>query len=313
MNRRPLTVARKTLGDFTRLRFLLFFYVPFTLITVLITQGAASGTPDGFGSFTLRAQEEFFTQVVATIAFTWAFGIPTMVLVAVLVANAIASEEQSGTLRILLSKPVKRWEYLLGKYLAIVLFTYLVMISCLFVSVACVYFFGPVSPVALGNSFFALLPAYLVYALLVAVFLTTIGTTAATVTANRLRTALATVAVPGLFFAFLFARTFSGRSGVYEDFSLYLIDVNYHLGNVFVFVVEAFGVSLSPQTQAGLGTVTGVFDATQWGRDPLVGGFSGSVPLTGYVPAVASLALVVVVAVGLLGVALYHFEHKDIS
>lgn len=69
---------------------------------------------------------------------------------------------------------------------------------------------------------------------------------------------------------------------MYAEYSLYLDDLNYHFGNAFVCIQGLTGVEFSPATEASLATLTGVYDATGAGIDPLVGGMASSVPLAGY-------------------------------
>lgn len=311
--RRTLTVARRTVGELTSLKFLLLFLAPYTVVTVLLASGATNGLESSFASRPLATQTQYLRQTVTLLIFVWALGIPVMLLVAVLAANALAKEAETGTLRILLSKPVRRIEVLAGKLLAIVLVTYLLAVTGLFLLLAAVTLFANVAPTALSAGLVALVPVALVYALVLTLALSGLGTVAAVLTKSRLQTALVTAAVALLFFAFLLVRSIVGREGAYEDFFLYAVDVNYHLGNVYVFLAETLGLRFTPETQAGLGLVTGVYDATGWGRDPLVGGLSGSVPVVGYVPMVASLALVVLFGVACLGVSVYRFQRQDIS
>ncbi|WP_135829899.1 ABC transporter permease subunit [Halorussus halobius] len=313
MTARSLVIARKTLRDFSSLKLLLLYFVPYSVITILLSMGLTSSASDDLATLPLRTQEQLLIDSFSQLSFTWAAGIPMMVLIAVLAANGIAKTEQQGTLRILLSKPVRRRQVLLGKFGAIVAFAFLTTIAGIFICAVALYHFSGTVPLALGSSIFTLLPGTLLYAFFVCVLLATVGAIVATVTGGRLQTVLAMLLVPGLFFAFYFVRVVTGGSTVYETYKLHLLDVNYHLGNVFVFFHNVTGVTFSPLTQATLGPVTGVFDASGWGPDPLVGGLSGTVPVVGRVPMFVSVALLTTLAAVLLGLSMYHFNRKDIS
>jgi ABC-2 type transport system permease protein len=103
-----------------------------------------------------------------------------------------------------------------------------------------------------------------------------------------------------LFFAFLLVRVLTESGGTYDEFKLYYLNVNYHLGNVFVTLHGVLGTEFSPITQSDLGLTTGVYDQSGWGPDPLVGGFSGAVPVVGNVAPVVSIGVGVMLTVMVL-------------
>lgn len=312
MNVRGFTITRKTIGDFASPLLLVSFFVPFGVLTYLIATIAVQPLPDGVASLPLEAQEQWLTAALSQVSFTWGAGIPAMVLVTVLAANGIASEFERGTLRILLSKPIHRWELVVGKFLAIFLFTVLVMIAGILVSTSVVFYQSGASPGAIAGSVGSLLPGNLLYALFVSLVVAAAGTFAAVMTGNRLQTVLGIFLIPVLFFGFMVFR-FAPTGDVYEEYWLYLIDLNYHFGNAFVFLHELAGTEFNPETQSSLATTTGVYDTAESGVDPLVGGISGSVPLTGHVPPAASVVLLLVLGIGLLAGAIFYFERTDVA
>jgi ABC-type transport system involved in multi-copper enzyme maturation permease subunit len=310
---RSLVVARKAMRDFASLKLLLAYFVPFGAVTYLFANGMTSAAAPDLATLPLRVQEQVLTASFVQIAFIWSTTFPVMVLVAVLVGNSIAKEAQRGTLRILLSKPVRRRQVLLGKVGAIVLFAFVLTVTNLLVTGAAVFYHADAAPEALGASVFPLLPGALLFGLVVCLALTAFGALIATVTGNRLHTLLATLLIPALFFGFLVGRAMTAGTGVYEDYALYLVDVSYHFGNLYVAALQANGVEFSPFTQAKLGTVTGVFDVSEWGPDPLVGDLSGTVPLVEHVPMALSVGVIGGLCVVLLWSSVAYFERKDIA
>jgi ABC-type transport system involved in multi-copper enzyme maturation permease subunit len=311
---RSLVIVRKSMRDFSRPLWLAGFFVLYLPVTYLLSlglAGTAAGDVEDLSTLPLHVQEEALLQAYAGVSFVWAVGIPMMVLTAVLAASAIATETERGTIEILLSKPIQRWEVLLGKFVAIVLFTLLAMVSGLLVAAAMVFYHSGASAAAIAGGIGTAVVGNVAYALLVALVVGAIGTAAAVASGSRLRTALVALLVPALFFAFIFVRAVGGD--LYEDYLLYLLDVNYHFGNAFVFVHEAVGTGFSPPTQLFLEPVTGVYDGAGAGVDPLVGGMPPSVPLAGYVPPVASLGLLCGLAVALLVAGVYRFQRIDIG
>ncbi|MCU4727833.1 ABC transporter permease [Halapricum hydrolyticum] len=246
----------------------------------------------------------------AQLSFVWLVTFP-MVLVAVLAATNVASHLESGTFRVLLSKPVSRWEPLVGTFLGIVLVGVLATLSGLLVGGAALYVTTGASALALGGSVLALLVGTLAHALIVIVLAAAIGTLLAVVTGTRLQTALGTTLLPVLFFAFMFVR-FLPVGDRYADLFLYVPDVNYHLGNVYVAVHGALGTEFTPATRNAVSTVSGVYDTASVWTDPLLGGIGGSTPVAGYVPALVSVVVVAIVTIVALAGAVYRFERMDI-
>lgn len=311
MSRRMLLFTRKTLRDCSSPKLLVAFLLPYLGLIVLLSSGITSLAPDNLGSLALFTQEQVLIELYSQIAFVLLTGFP-MIFIGVLAAIVIAGESESGTFELLLSKPVSRWEPLVGKYLGIVLFGFLTMAAGLLVGATAIYSFSGASPQAISGGIGVLLPGALVYALVLSAFLTAVGTLFAVLTGSRLKTALVTAVIPVLFFAFIFVRLLP-VGDTYEQFFLYVIDVNYHLGNLFVMIQETIGPGFNSETAGSFSTISGVYDITEAWTDPILGGIVGSVPLAGYVPPVVSSVLVLVLSVAVLAVAVYQFERMDIS
>lgn len=305
------TIFRKTFADFSSPKFLLAYLVPYLAIGCFLALGFTNDIPDDVATLPLGQQEAILFDTFAALSFFWGVGIPLLVVGAVLSANTLALEAERGTLRILLSKPIRRWEVVAGTFLAILSFSVLVaLVSMLLMGVA-LYVLSGASAAAIGGGIFALVPGNLVFALFVSVVAAGLGTALAVLTRNRLRTALAGVVLPILYFAFLPIRALGGA--LYEDYFLYVVDVSYHFGHAFVLIHEAVGSGFTPETQAALAIWTGVYDPRRPLVDPLLGGMPTSLDPVGYVPPVVSVAGLLVLAAGLFGFALYRFERMDVS
>lgn len=307
---RVLLFVRKTVRDCSSPKLLLAFLIPYYGLTALLGGGLTSTGPDGLSSAPLFTQEQVLIELYSQMTFIWLAAAP-MVFIAVLSAIIVAGEAETGTYQLLLSKPVRRWEVLLGKFLGITLFGFLTTVSGLFVGAIVVYSGAGASPAAISGSIGRLLPGNVVYALVLSTFVAAAGTFAAVLTRSRLKTALVTCLLPVLFFAFIFVRLLPA-GGVYEDYFLYLLDLNYHFGNLYVGVQSAVGTSFNPATQQSFAIVSGVYDIGATWQDPVLEGIVGPVPLAGYVPVAVSVALIGVLAVGLFAGALLRFERMDI-
>lgn len=312
MSPRSLVIVRKTMSDFSNPVLLLGFLVPYLAVAYFLGMGLTNGLPEDLASLPLYLQEQSLIQALVPIAYVWALGIPMLVLVTVLAANAIAREAQTGTLHILLSKPIRRWEVLVGKFVAVFVFSLLAMVTGLLLAGTLVYVHSGASAAAIAGSVGALLPGSLAYALFVSFSMGAFATFVSTATGTRLRTLLGSLVAPALFVAFMFVRLFP-TSDIYEDYFLYLVDVGYHFGNAFVFLHQVMGVEFTPPTQLRLDTIAGSYDTTGASVDPLVGGMPSDVPYAGYVAPSLSTALILLASVGLLAAAIYRFERSDVD
>ncbi len=296
--------------DSTRPKILAAFLLPYVGVTVLLATALGSTGHENLGSAPLFTQEQVLLELYAQLSFVWLVTFP-MVLVAVLAATNVASHLESGTFRVLLSKPVSRWEPLVGAFIGIVIVGVLATLSGLLVGGVALYAMTGASALALGGSVLTLLPGTLAYALVVTILAAAIGTLLAVVTGTRLQTALGTALLPVVFFAFMFVR-FLPVGDLYADLFLYVPDVNYHFGNVYVAIHGALGAKFTPATREAISTVSGVYDVGGVWTDPLLGGIGGSTPLAGYVPPIVSVIAVGLVAIAALAGAVYRFERMDI-
>lgn len=300
-----VAIYRKTLGDLSDPKSVVTYLLVFLGVLFFLTVGFTNEIPDAVASLPLGEQEIALLEVYGPLVWLWGVGIGLLVAGALFVALTLATEAEGGTIDLVLSKPVRRWEVLLATYLANVTFLFAVGVASLLLVALALYQAGGFSAAALGGGVFDILPALLLYLLLVSALINAVGMAASVVTRNRLQTAALTGVVPVLFFGLLVARIFPGS--VYEDYSLYLFDVSYHLGNAFTVVFEAVAGPIPVDVQAQFGFWMGVYDVPE-NQDEL----EGSLELVGYVDPLVSLGLCLFLTVGFLLIALVQFQRLDI-
>ena len=166
---------------------------------------------------------------------------------------------------------------------------------------------APASAVAaaLGAGVFGVLPATLLYALVVSALVNAVGMAASVATRNRLQTAALTAVVPVLFFVMFVVRLVPGS--IYEDYYLYAVDVSYHFGNVYALLLGAVGGPIPVELQAQLGFWAGVYELPEGTGTP-----EESLELVGYVDPAVSLTLCLLLTVGLLALAFVKFQRLDV-
>lgn len=294
----------KTLADLSSPKLLAAYFVPFLGVTGFFALGLASnGFPTGVP---LAQQEAELAAAFTLLAYSMAVGFPLLALVGVLCANTLAKEAERGSLRILLSKPARRWRLFAATFGAIVTYSGLVAVASLLLTAVMVVLWGGIPAAAIPTGIFAGMAGHVAYALFGASVVAALGLALAVFTSNRLRTALGALVVPALHFAFLPVRVFSGE--LYEEYGLYLVDVNYHFGNAFVFVHEAVGGGLSVRSQMNVGIWTGVYEVPTEEPERL----PESLELAGFVPVEASVLLLTLLAVGTFAAGVYRFERMDV-
>jgi len=300
-----LAIYRKTLGDLSDPKSLVTYLVAFTVVLFFLSLGFMNEVPAEVATLPLTEQEVELLAVYTSLSWFWGVGLGLLTAGSLFVALTLATEAERGTLDLVLSKPVQRWTVLLAVLLANVTFLFAVGVAGLLLSAVALYEMGGFSAAALGRGVFDVLPAMLVYTLAICVLVAAVGTASSVVTRNRLQTAALTAVIPVLFFAMFVARAFPGS--IYEDYSLYLIDMSYHLGNVYVLLLDTIGDPLPVEVQAQLGFWTGVYELPAEQES-----LPESLELIGYVDPAVSLALYLALVVGSLAFALVRFQRLDI-
>lgn len=305
MTRRTLTVFGKTLGDLSDPRVLAAYFVVY--LGVLFFLAVALGNnllPDGATNVPLADQEKFLRGGFLALAHLWAIGIGLLLLGAVSSANTLAKEAEAGTLRIVLSKRVRRLEVILGTFAGIVVFLTLAAVANVLLAGAGLFWFADIDAAALESGLFGAMPGNVVFALFVSTVVAAVGLALSVFTKSRLQTALGVLVMPALFFAPMVARLIS--PDFYEDYYLYLPDMSYHLGNVFVIIHEAVHGELPVEVATTLTVFSGVYDH-QPGNGP-----PETLELSGYLDPGVSLGILAVLAAGALVAAAVQFHRLDV-
>ena len=171
--------------------------------------------------------------VYSLIAFMLIIGIMIWVISANSSSGLFANEIHEGTMRLLLSKEITRFQLVTGKILGMLLgsVVYLIMSFAVFILFFCL-FSGVEKDILLlvikGPSLF------IVYGVLVIFIIGGLGTFLSTIFKKKVPAILIMVALSGLIFGIIpIIRVILIQLGYYNQFHLYLIDLNYHFGLIF--------------------------------------------------------------------------------
>ena len=250
------------------------------------------------------------------ISFIWTAGFFLALAVVTGAAGAISKESHDGTLLTLVSKPIARWQIVLGKFTGIVIHSLLMTTVIFLIQAVILWFLLPVEAPTFGALLTAI-PWLILYSLLVILVFTSISLALSSLIDNQV---VITVLACGLiFFLFLFgpitAAIFIRNPQSYENNHIYMIDGSYQFGNAFAPALEQAvgGEMLPPQELGEMNSFAGIFEG---GRlEGLYDSSDSQYPgeLANYVTPAVSAILLMVLAAGSLTVAVLMTERKDVG
>jgi ABC-2 type transport system permease protein len=304
---RVTVIVKKTVGDLLEPKWIGAYLVGYAAVAWFFALALTNNEiAENVSELPLAQQEAQLLASYVTVSWIWGVGIPILVLGAVFGANSLAKEAETGTLRMLLSKPIRRWEVLVGVFVGNVLSLFLVGVASMLLLAVALYQQSGTAAAALNGGVFAILPENVLLLGFVSVLVSALGVAVSVVTQSRLQTVLGGLSLSVSFFTLWLVRLINRP--LYEEYRLYLLDMSYHLGNVYALVHATVGESLSTEVKLVFGNLSGLYDLEGAGSN----GPPESVELVGYVDPIVSLAGLSVLAVGLLAVAIYRFEQLDI-
>jgi len=306
--KRTAVVTKKTFQDIYSFKRMIAMII-IMLILPLIYISIAS--PVDFGLISPFHAATVISIALAFPFFFWSLGLSYTVFIGISGSPLIADEVSSGTMLILISKPISRIKIFLGKFIGIFLYGMLLSFVAIFVS----GWIGVLIKSGNIDHFVSLIPfltALYLYSLFI-LFLFTSITMALSSIFKKSRNASVGILLIAIFsfLAFQLIRTMLGD--FYAIFQLYHFDLGYHLGNVFILFIESLN-AIPPSTswQRVFGMLTGVY-STQSPIDPdqniNLGGFSK----TNYYLPIVSLVIWLLIAFLLLAFALISLKKREIS
>jgi len=150
------------------------------------------------------------------------------IFIPALTMKQIAEEYKTGTIELLLTKPVSDWQVISGKFLA----TFLLIVISLVLTIPYYFSIASIGPVDHGS----VLTGYLGLLLMSAAYIS-LGIFASSVTSNQIVAFLLALIV-GIFFQIIFGISASAFSGVTSDVLGYL-DMQYHYQSIIRGVIDS--------------------------------------------------------------------------
>ncbi len=307
-------VMLKTLKDLFSIKRSLVFLI-ISLIPVFIFANVSQREAVfNFKVMTLPMQIQMMNGIFIIMSFIWIAGIPLVLLAAMTCGSFISKEEQDGTLLLLASKPIRRYEIIIGKFFAFLVSTMILELIAFLLAPLLTFNLLDLDPSAL-TSMLNMVPSLYLYSLFVTFVFGAISATLSVLSRNRVKVVMVLVALTILiYFGFSIIRGWTVPLGVYDKYGMNYFDVNYQLGNSYVFFLEQSGVKIMPPIQGILGQFTGVYEATdpEMVFDPDLGAMPSSLELKKYNTPLVSLSIWLGLAVFLLVTGILKFEKKEI-
>lgn len=241
----------------------------------------------------------------------WTLGIALISIIGASGASLISEEIHSGTMLILISKPVKRTEIFLGKYLGLFLYSTVLSFTAIFID-------GWLNVLRYSQNidhFIGILPflgSAFLYSLLVNFLFVSITLALSSIFKKPRNGAIIVIFLAVFsFFGMMILKQFLGE--LYEDFQIYHFDLGYHLANVYVYFIELMNaIPPSEAWQYNFAYQTGVFKTTST-IDPDQEIYTGGLDKTLYYLPQFSLLVWVAVALFLLVFGIWKLRKRDFS
>jgi len=275
------------------------------------------------GTLSLEMQIRSMVGYFMLISFVWTVGAFIAYLIIVSGTDSISKEEESGTLLLMVSKPISRFQFILGKFLGLLVTTLLLEILILFGSVFIFWLTLGLDPETVGALLSVAFWMFL-YSIIVAILFDALAIAISTLLKSQMLKITLSILLVG--FIFTFGLIMRGLwPSTYENYHLGYIDPGYHLGNIYVSAVEQVESGrITPQTQAYMGLINGTYSAgieeavlvmfigTSQSFDPDIGAMPPSLERTNYLNPVFSALLCLVVSAAAMGVAKISIEKKEV-
>lgn len=251
------TVFNRTLTSmFKPISIIIYFVLVTGSITLISLVSAYSGDPNT----SIEIQKISVVETFALLNFIWISGILLNIFIMAFGSGIFAAEESEGTMRILLAKPNSRGSVIFGKIFGLFIGSFMYMLSSLIISITIFSLITSIDSDVL-KSLLNKLPLFIAYGLFIIFFF--VGITAALSSLFKKRIPAIIILIIFILFTYgilPIARTIAIAFGKYDKYHLYLVDTNYHVGSVYLNILELNGeLNLSPMGQETIGIFTGAY------------------------------------------------------
>ncbi len=264
-----------------------------------------------FGSISIHHASSYIAVVLAFPLFFWTFGIILTSIIGISGSHLISEEVNTGTMLILISKPIKRYKIFVGKYIALFL-------HGLFLSFTALLLIGVISVLRYSGNihhFIGITP-FLISVFLYSVVLTfifvSITLSFSSIFKSPRNSSISIIFLILIsFIGFMVLRELIHVD--YQNLQLYHFDLGYHLANVYVLFIELFNaIPPSIGWQSTFAQLYSVFSYLGI-VDPDQNINLGGLQKTNYYLPLVSLLIWVSIAILLLTYGVLSIQRREIS
>jgi ABC-type transport system involved in multi-copper enzyme maturation permease subunit len=275
------------------------------------------------GAMSLEMQTHTFVGYFLIFSFIWIAGFYIAYMIITTGMDFVSKEAEEGTLLLMVSKPIGRFQFILGKFLALLVTTLLIELVVLFGSILIFWALLGLEPESV-RALVGLVFWIFLYSVLIAILFDALTIAISTLFKGKvIKTVLTMLLVMLVFGVGPILRMVWPTA--YENYHLYYIDPGYHLGNAYVSASEqAISGRMTPQSQAYLGIFTGTYKAgmeelvlamftgSSESFDPDIHAMPPSLEQTDYLNPLVSVLLCLVVSAVALGGAKMAIERREV-
>ncbi|MHA1442376.1 MAG: ABC transporter permease [Candidatus Heimdallarchaeota archaeon] len=292
--------------------FLLSFIFPF-IFSIVVAGDMTYILADMSIDFQISTVVSYF----AFFSFFWNSGILIWLFGGLTAATFISGEENNGTLVFLLTKPIRRSTVFFGKLLGFFLNLALLEFFSLVLSLTTICTIFQASMTVFLWGLYYMIPIFIYTLLMILIVGIILGLLSIINKRMVVSVLISTMLIFVIYFMGVVFRL--AVSTLYADWKLYIIDIGYNFGNMFMIILEPFGFQATPFFQQNFGMFFGYFEASLANLgDSIIAmdpenGLSFILPETNYISAIYSFFVIIAITVGSLFLSIFLVERKDVS
>lgn len=209
---------------------------------------------------TIESQKIVMTEIFVILNFIWLSGILLNIKVLITGTGLFASEESSGTMRMLFARPLKRSSIITGKLLGLLVGSIIYMITSLIISFGLYSLITNIDRDVLIH-LLKIIPSFIIYGIFIIFLFGGLSALFSSLFKGRVPALIIMVILVLLTFGILpIGRLILTNFGKYEKFYIQYVDTNYHIGSIYVDILEGNNnIKISPMVEDSLGIFTGAY------------------------------------------------------
>ena len=195
----------------------------------------------------------YLSGLIVIVGFYWIAGTPYLIYMGTLTIGTISNEFKKGTILLILTRPIKRIEFFLGKFLGLFIYGILLnMTTILFVtSLVCIIFRLPNSITI--SAYYASF-SFIIYSGILCAFIIVFGLILSTIIkSSRISMTILFVLILSLLFLPLFLKEMS------PEYQKKFPDPAFLFGSTNIGISEILGLKIHPSVITGLSQFSGIY------------------------------------------------------